>query len=229
MSNFDLVIFDCDGVVVDSEVLSCACLVETLAEYGITLSLAVVFEQFLGRSFATIEAFFAQAAGHPMPAAFREDYRRRLLASFRQSLQPMPGVRKMLSSLRTPYCLASSSDSVRLTATLAATDLTGAFAGRIFNSEMVEHGKPAPDMFLLAARTLGAMPARTVVVEDTIAGITAAKSAGMAAWAFIGGSHFTNAPGAKRLTEAGADRVVTSMSELGAMLQKDRGDGRATA
>jgi HAD superfamily hydrolase (TIGR01509 family) len=217
MNRFDLVVFDCDGVVVDSEVLSCQCLAEVFTDFGVPMSIEVVFDEFLGRSFPAVEAYYARAAGHPLPTEFRATYRERLLALFASSLQPVPAIENVLANLPIPYCLASSSDDERLATTLAVSGLRKYFGERVFNAAMVKRGKPAPDLFLLAAARMGADPHRTLVVEDTVPGIAAAKAAGMTAWGFVGGSHFAGKAGGRGaglLAEAGADRVFASMADF---------------
>ncbi len=214
MDEFDLVIFDCDGVLVDSEVLSCRCLVDTLAQYGVAVDLAEVFDRFLGRTFSAVEDHYRAVTGAPMPARFQTDLRARVAASFRTSLQLIPGVRPVLDAMDRPYCLATSSDAERLGVTLEVTRLAPYFRDRIFNAAMVTRGKPAPDLFLFAAERMSKAPARTLVIEDSAIGVAAGKAAGMTVWGFTGGSHHRGRDGRRVLAEAGADRVFASMSEL---------------
>ena len=126
----------------------------------------------------------------------------------------MPHVTSVLADLDRPYCLASSSDSERIRISLAVTQLAHFFEGRIFTAAMVERAKPAPDLFLLAAARMGASPAQTLVVEDSLNGVLAAKAAGMAVWGFTGGSHYAGRDMAPALKAAGADRVFHSMAEF---------------
>ena len=126
----------------------------------------------------------------------------------------MPHVTNVLTDLGRPYCLASSSDSERIRISLAVTRLAHFFEGRIFTAAMVERAKPAPDLFLLAAARMGAPPAQTLVVEDSINGVLAAKAAGMSVWGFTGGSHYAGRDMAPALKAAGADRVFHSMAEF---------------
>jgi HAD superfamily hydrolase (TIGR01509 family) len=214
MRDFGLIIFDCDGVLIDSEVLSCSCLAEVLTSHGIPIALDEVIERFLGRGFAAVPAYFEAYTGRPLPASFAADLRARQAAIFTASLLPMPHVTNLLERLERPYCLASSSDSERIRISLAVTGLDRFFSERIFTAAMVERAKPAPDLFLLAAASMGVAPADALVVEDSVNGVLAAKAAGMAVWGFTGGSHYAGRDMAPALTAAGADRVFKSMADF---------------
>jgi HAD superfamily hydrolase (TIGR01509 family) len=209
----DLVIFDCDGVLVDSEMLSCQCLCELLGEYGIELSVEQVLQLFLGQS-ATAVRHYCRQRGHPVPETFLADLKSRVQESFRRSLQPIPGVGAVLSSLQMPFCVASSSDLDRVALSLALTGLAPHFGSRLYSSQLVERGKPAPDLFLHAAAQMRTDPMRTLVIEDSVSGVSAAKAAGMTAWAFIGGSHYRSRDGRSMLYDAGADRVFERMADF---------------
>jgi len=209
----DLIIFDCDGVLVDSEVLSCRCLCEVLATYDIKLELNEALELFLGRSTAAVLQHYNKQ-GRLLPDEFRSDLKARVLQAFQSSLQAIPGVGSLLSSLHFPYCVASSSDLDRVSYSLTLTDLARHFSDRIYTSQMVARGKPAPDLFLYAAANMHAKPARVLVIEDSVSGVTAAKAAGMKVWGFAGGSHYESRDGRAILYEAGADRVFDRMADF---------------
>jgi HAD superfamily hydrolase (TIGR01509 family) len=209
----DLVIFDCDGVLVDSEVLSCQCLSEAFGAYGIELSVEQALQLFLGQSTTAVCHYFRQR-GQPVPDAFLGDVKSRLRERFTRSLQPIPGVGPLLSSLQTPFCIASSSDLDRVSLSLALTGLAPHFGDRLYTAQMVARGKPAPDLFLHAAAQMKAAPRRTLVVEDSVSGVTAGKAAGMTVWAFIGGSHYRSRDGRSMLYDAGADRVFEQMADF---------------
>jgi HAD superfamily hydrolase (TIGR01509 family) len=213
-SAFDLVIFDLDGVLIDSEVLSCTCLVETLGRYGVSMMLGEVMERFLGRSFEVVVLDFEHRTGAPMPAEFVADLHATLIERFEQSLQAMPHAIELLKRVDVPFCLASSSNIERIRVSLEVSKLAPFFKGRIFHSAMVEHGKPAPDLFLRAASDMGAAARRALVIEDSVSGVTAGKAAGMTVWGFVGGSHYAGTDPASRLQAAGADRIVTSLAEI---------------
>ncbi len=215
-SGFDLVIFDCDGVVVDSEVLACRCLAEVLTRHGLPTGLDEVFDRFLGRSSKAVDEHYRACTGRALPESFRGEFQDCLAEVFRTSLQPVPEIRAVLEAMDGPYCLASSSDDARIRTTLAAAGVTGYFGERVFSAAMVERGKPAPDLFLHAAREMGADPARTLVVEDTVPGVLAGKAAGMTVWGFIGGSHCAGRNIGEKLAAAGADRVFDAMAKFAA-------------
>ena len=211
--DLDLIIFDCDGVLVDSEVLSCRCLAEALDGCGITLELGEALELFLGRSTSVVLQHYA-AQGRALPESFVSDLKVRTRDSFQGSLQPIPGIAALLAGLATPHCVASSSDRDRVSFSLARTGLSRYFGDHIFTSEMVAHGKPAPDLFLYAADKMHAAPARTLVIEDSVSGVAAAKAAGMQVWGFVGGSHYESLDGRGILLRAGADRVFDRMADF---------------
>ena len=211
---FDLIIFDCDGVLVDSELLSCQCLSDELSGLGITLPLEQALDLFLGRSTGAITQHYREF-GHMVPADFPVRLKSRVLTSFEAALHPVPDVDAVLSGLRVPFCLASSSDLDRIALSLRLTGLAPHFGDRLYTAQMVRHGKPAPDLFLHAAEKMGAQPARALVIEDSVSGVQAAKAAGMTAWGFVGGGHYRGRDGRAILSAAGADRVFARMSDFG--------------
>jgi len=198
----DLIIFDCDGVLVDSELLSCRCLSEALAGYGITLGLDQALDLFLGRNITAVLEHY-EALGHSLPERFSAELRAGVRAAFLSALCPIDGVGSVLEGLQIPHCVASSSDFDRVTLSLALTGLTPHFDSRLYTSQMVERGKPAPDLFLYAAEKMRADPRRTLVIEDSVSGVAAGKAAGMTVWGFVGGSHYQSRDGKAILSEAG--------------------------
>jgi HAD superfamily hydrolase (TIGR01509 family) len=209
----DLVIFDCDGVLVDSEELSCRCLAEAMVQAGIAMSTGRALELFLGRSTAAVIEY-AAAAGKSLPTSFLPDLALQVRETFRSQLKPITGVAAVLTDLRLPYCVASSSDLARVRFSLELTGLASSFGPRLYTSQMVKHGKPAPDLFLHAASAMGAAPRRTLVIEDSVSGVTAAKAAGMKVWGFVGGAHYRLADGSALLRQAGADRIFAAMTDF---------------
>lgn len=189
MDDIDLVIFDCDGVLIDSEVISARMLVAELAAWGVSVDLAYVARHFLGRSYPVVIDQIRREFGLALPPQFEADYRRRLLAAFDDGLRIMPGVRAVLDSLDRPFCLATGSSPPRVARSLEIVGLSEVFAGRIFTSTEVARGKPAPDLFLHVASRMGAAPARCLVIEDSQNGVRAGLAAGMTVWQFTGGSH----------------------------------------
>jgi HAD superfamily hydrolase (TIGR01509 family) len=208
-----LVIFDCDGVLVDSEMLSAGTLMAMLAEEGFSITEEVFRSDFLGRSFAAAAERAALRFGRPLPEGFEARYRLALLDRIRRDLKPMPGAAGLLSSLDAPFCLATSSSPQRLAVTLAATGLAGFFAGRCFTSAEVMRGKPAPDLFLHAANRMGFDPARALVIEDSEMGVRAGLAAGMTVCHFRGGAHV--AAGYRLPDDVRPHLAAGSMAELG--------------
>ena len=188
-SAFDLVIFDCDGVLIDSEIISARMLVAELARLGLEVDLDYVASHFLGRSYPTVMRQIRTEFGLALPDAFEAAYRENLIAAFRRELRVVPHVRAVLEQIGVPYCVATSSSPRRAEISLALAGIGDLVADRLFTSTMVERGKPAPDLFLFAATRMGATPARTLVIEDSLTGIRAGLAAGMTVWRFVGASH----------------------------------------
>jgi HAD superfamily hydrolase (TIGR01509 family) len=211
---FDLVIFDCDGVLVDSETISASTLADNLIRIGFPVDLEYVNEHYLGRSFDVIKADYLRRAGRPLPQAFADAWYGDLFAVFRRDLKPIAGAADILRRLAIPKCVASSSSPARLALSLEVTGLACVFGTDVFDASMVSHGKPAPDLFLHCAERMGAVPRRTLVVEDSVTGIAGAVAAGMTAWGFVGGSHYAGRDTAP-LRRAGAARILASMIEFG--------------
>jgi HAD superfamily hydrolase (TIGR01509 family) len=209
----DLIIFDCDGVLVDSEVLSCRCLSGTLAAYGIDLDVDQALDLFLGRSVSAVFEHY-EALGRSIPGRFVSELRTAIRAAFLSSLCPIEGVSSVLGDLRIPHCVASSSDVDRVSFSLSLTGLAPHFETRLYTSQMVERGKPAPDLFLYAAERMQVDPHRSLVIEDSVSGVRAGKAAGMTVWGFVGGSHYQSRDGEAILLGAGADRVFERMADF---------------
>jgi HAD superfamily hydrolase (TIGR01509 family) len=214
MSAFDLIIFDCDGVVVDSEILSCGCLLTLLRQHEIEIDLAEVYQRFLGRNFQAVADQYVVWRKEPVPGDFRAKWEAAIRLAFSASLAAMPGIIDLLSSLKTPVCIASSSDLDRVTFSLSLAKLSGFFAGHVFTSQMVKRGKPAPDLFLHAAAVMGVAAERALVIEDSISGVTAGKAAGMTVWGFVGGAHYAGRDGRTALEASGATQIFDKMSDL---------------
>lgn len=207
-----LVIFVCDGVLVDSEHLSHAVLHGMLIEMGAEISFEQTVDRFIGTTMPMCVERIAALLGHAPPGDFLNQFASRTRAAFSAELRSVPGVEGLLATLRTPFCVASNGNRAKVDFTLGHTGLLPLFAQRIFTAEEVEHPKPAPDLFLYAARSLNVPPAQVIVVEDTPTGIRAARAAGMHAMGFA-----AMVP-AERLREAGAHAVVEDMLELQIML-----------
>ena len=208
------VIFDCDGVLVDSEPLSNRILAEELTAIGLPTTTEESVRDFMGRSFAAGVALIEERLGHPVPPDFAAGYHARLFEAFERELEPVPGVVEVLDGLELPCCVASSGDHVRIRRALRSAGLLERFEGRIFSADDVEHGKPAPDLFLHAALEMGFEPARCAVVEDSPAGVRAGRAAGMTV---LGYAAMTDPA---ELARAGAHDTFGDMRELPRLLTR---------
>ena len=213
-AGIDLVIFDCDGVLVDSEALSMAALVDLLAAAGMPVEPGFAYENFLGRSMKAVREILSGTLGLALSEAQLIALRVDLMRRFRDELKPVAGVAEMLPRLKVPYCVASSSAPARIRYALEVTGLLPLLDPHLFSASMVAQGKPAPDLFLHAAREMGAAPGNCLVVEDSPVGIEAARAAGMRVFAFAGGAHAAGANLAARLALTGADFIFADMLQL---------------
>lgn len=213
-NRFGVVLFDCDGVLIDSEVLSCTVLLRQLVRYGMPIGMEDIFERYLGRSFSVVADDYRKVCGKPLPDKFLADMKADLFATFGRELRTIPAVETVLTNLKLPFCLTSSSDWDRIQVSLRVTELGRYFEGRTYNAEMVDRGKPAPDLFLYAAHRMGFPASRALVIEDSVIGVEAGKAAGMTVWGFIGGSHYAERDGAALLRAAGADRIFVRMTDI---------------
>ena len=208
-----LVIFDCDGVLIDSEIISATALVEELTQHGIAIEMAHVLEHFIGHPYGVVAGKIAAIAGAPLPASFEGAYRLRLAKRFEAELRPMPGILDVLDQLAMPYCAATSSSPERAHQSLRAAGIAERFGNRIYTVSMVERPKPAPDLFLHAAAAMGCDPKQCLVVEDSDLGIVAAQAAGMLAWQFTGGSHYAGSH-PKAAPDVRPDRSFHDMADF---------------
>ena len=210
---WQLVIFDNDGVIVDSEPLAAAAMSEVLLAWGEPMSASDCEEQLRGNTLERDRQVIEARTGRQLPADFEDRYMARLLELLATDLRPVPGIGAVLDLLESagiPYCLASSGRRERISFALQTVGLAARFAGRWWGAEDVAEGKPAPDLFLLAARSLGVAPKDCVVVEDAEVGVRAARAAGMAVLGFA-----ARTP-AERLSAA--DHVFSDMAQLPPLL-----------
>jgi HAD superfamily hydrolase (TIGR01509 family) len=214
---FELVIFDCDGVLVDSERLSVRVEAEYLAELGWPLTEAEIVERFMGQSDEYMDEAIEAQLGSRLPGDWKDQFQRRYREAFAAQLVPVDGVVEALDQITAATCVASSGSHDKLRFTLSHTGLYERFEGRIFSGYEVANNKPAPDLFLHAAARMGAEPARCAVIEDTLYGVMAARAAGMRIFGYAGG---LSAP--ERL-EGEATVVFHDMRDLPRLLA----DGRA--
>ncbi len=216
----ELVIFDCDGVLIDSERLAVRVDVEMLRDLGWPLTEAEVIERFVGRSDKDTKAAIQAHLGRPLPRGWDEQINRRYRELFAAELVPVEGIAAALDAIALPTCIASSGTHDHLRYTLGLTGLYDRFAGRIFSAEDVREGKPAPDLFLYAAEQMKVAPDRCVVVEDSRNGVLAARAAGMRVLAYAGGL-----TPAALLTGPGTT-VFTTMRELPGLIGQEIGRQR---
>ncbi|HEY1735465.1 MAG TPA: HAD family hydrolase, partial [Methylovirgula sp.] len=198
-----LLIFDCDGVLVDSEIIALDMLAKALNDLGLPHSFEDTRARFMGKSVKDVLVEIETMLGHSLPPDWGQGMNMVLLNRLRNELLPVEGVKDAIAALPYPRCVASSSQPERIRLSLDVTGLAPLFGDRIFSATQVDHGKPAPDLFLYAAKTCGALPAETIVIEDSPAGITAARRAGMKAIGFAGARH-ADARLAEALHSAGA-------------------------
>ncbi len=185
----ELVIFDCDGVLIDSEIISARMLVDELEKLHVRIDLDYVTRHFLGRSYPTVMKQIRHEFGLDLPEEFEEQYRNRLLAAFERDLRVMPGIEAVLETLAVPYCIATSSSPRRAGRSLEIVNLPQLANTSLFTASMVERGKPAPDLFLHAAKQMGIKAKDCLVIEDSLNGVRAALAAGMEVFRFTGGTH----------------------------------------
>ena len=217
-----LVIFDCDGVLVDSEPISLAILSAGLNRIGVPIDVDIVRRRFAGMAMTSITAQVTQDYAVAIPEDFVPSIKAETLAAFDAGLAAMDGVVAALDGLDIPSCVASSSDPVRLRHSLGLTGLLPFFEGRLFSSSAVARGKPFPDLFLHAASCMGTEPRRCLVIEDSVPGVLAAKAAGMRVVGFTGGGHWQRNREGGVLVEAGAERMFQHFGDLGTVLAAPR-------
>jgi len=222
----ELVIFDCDGVLVDSEPISIAVLVEALAAAGVTMSEEEAHVRFLGRSLKSMSEILHDDYGLAIDAAFLDAMRKVLYERFRAELQAVDGVAETVDALGIAHCVASSSQPERIRLSLTVTGLLSRFEPNIFSASMVARGKPAPDLFLHASAAMGVAPEYCVVVEDSPAGIAAGKAAGMRVVAFTGGSHARTPGHRETLLRLEPDALFDDMRELLQFVRDEKADGK---
>ena len=211
-----LLIFDCDGVLVDSEPLSCTLDAELLTEIGLPYTADDIWRQFVGVSFKDMVARIEAEHGRKLPVDFGARLDSTLFARFETDLKPIEGIRETILSLPYPRCVASSSTPQRIALSLRVTGLADLF-DHIFSSTQVPRGKPAPDLFLHAAGHMNSRPEDCLVIEDSTAGVQAAIAAGMRVIGFAGGGH-CGPDHAEKLRQAGPIAIVTRMADLPAAI-----------
>jgi HAD superfamily hydrolase (TIGR01509 family) len=215
--SFDLVIFDCDGVLVDSEVISCRAHAATLTRHGYPITEDQVLDRFLGVSDLEARLIVEAEMGRKLPDDFTSQVKQATLQRYADDLQPVPYVAEAIAAISLPKCVASSGTPEKIRHGLTCASLYDILAPHIFSAGQVKRGKPAPDLFLFAAEQMKVPPERCVVIEDSVPGVTGARAAGMTVLGFHGGSHCR--PGyADTLRAAGAAATFGDMRQLPGMI-----------
>lgn len=212
---YELVIFDCDGVLVDSERITNRVFAAMLNDIGLAVTLDDMFDRFVGRSMDQCLEIISSLLGRDVPPGFVAEYRARSSAALLSEVKPVPGIEAALDALGLPYCVASNGTLEKMQTTLGITGLWPRFEGSIFSVDDVERGKPFPDLYLLAASRYGVAPARCAVIEDTPTGVTAGIAAGMAVYGYCALTP------SRRLKEAGAQFTFASMQDLAGLLRRN--------
>lgn len=202
----ELVIFDCDGVLVDSDRISLRIQAERISALGLEMDYEDCVRDFLGLGMPATLRILAERLGRPVPEGWEAELDAAVRDGFRRELTPVPGIVEALEEIELPACVASSGSHEKMRLTLGLTGLWDRFAGRIFSADEVQHGKPAPDLFMHAASRMSTPPERCIVVEDSPFGIAAAKAAGMSALGF--------AAATPDVRLDGADALFTAMEDL---------------
>ena len=211
--NFDLIIFDCDGVLVDSEVISCRAHAETLTRHGYPITAEQVLERFLGVSDREARQTIEREMGRELPDDFEAQMKQAALQRYTGELGAIPNIGEAIGAIQLPKCVASSGTPEKIRHGLTCAGLYDQLAPHIFSATQVSRGKPAPDLFLFAAEQMKAQPARCLVIEDSVPGVTGGCAAGMIVLGFHGGSHCP--PGhAEMLRAAGATFTFDDMRML---------------
>lgn len=219
-----MIIFDCDGVLVDSEIISNEADAAAFTSLGYPITAEEMIRRFIGRPKKDIWADVEKEFGRPFPADLLDRVTADIKARYHSDLKPVAGVAAAIDAIGGQRCVASSSEMEKLRLALSVTGLAERFDPFIFSASQVKRGKPAPDLFLFAAARMGKEPANCIVVEDSPAGVTAGRAAGMPVIGFTGGAH--SFPGhADTLREAGAALVVEHMDALPAAVEGLRAGG----
>ncbi|MEM7291877.1 MAG: HAD family hydrolase [Pseudomonadota bacterium] len=213
MKQYELIIFDCDGVLLDSEIIACRAEAEALTREGIPFNAEDVLRRFTGMPSQEMYRILERETGTSLPKHHYESVRQTILERYRSELQAVPGASDVLQSLTIPKCVASSASPTKLALGLVETDLYDLLYPHIYSTYLVAQGKPAPDLFLYAAKQSNVTTRDCLVVEDSVPGVTAAVAAGMDCIGFVGGSH-ARPDLADRLISAGANSTVSDLKAI---------------
>jgi D-ribulokinase len=210
----ELVIFDCDGVLVDSELIALGVTRRRLDAAGLRMTDEETRKRFLGQRLDSVISRIERELGTLLPEEFPDELSREILSTFAHELKGIEGVRQAVEGLRARVCVASSSAPERVRHSLRLAGYESLFVPNIFSATEVAEGKPSPDLFLHAARVMGTAPKDCLVIEDSVAGVAAARAAGMIVFGFVGASHFSPLDNGAHLTAAGAELLFADMARL---------------
>lgn len=219
MSGIELIVFDFDGVLVDSETMGCQIWSDVFAKYGMTVPARDIMEKYTGKTGTLICSLIEKEYGYHLPEGFLDEVNETTESIMAKSLKTVSGVLETMPVFRIPVCIASGSRPKRLNMCLDVTGLRPYFPEEtVFSSHFVKHGKPAPDLFFYAARKMNVSPENCLVVEDSSSGIIGAKAAGMRSFGFVGASHCTPERG-RQLIESGAELLFDDFKKLPELLK----------
>jgi HAD superfamily hydrolase (TIGR01509 family) len=213
MEDLKLVIFDCDGVLVDSEPITNRIFLEILHGYGLSIPHEEFVAKYVGSGISVVKSLLYTNHQFTLPDDFFKLFNARSLQALQRDLKAVNNVKQAIDGLNVPYCLASNSSPEKVSLMLKTTQLLNRFEGKIFTSSMVAAPKPAPDVYLHAARENGVSPANVLVIEDTHIGVTAAVAAGMHVFGYTG-----TFP-AEKLINAGASDTFSDMNDLKGLIE----------
>ena len=217
--SIDLVIFDCDGVLVDSEVISCRAHATVLSRHGYPITADQVLKRFLGVSDREARQIVEDEIGRKLPDDLEAQIKHETLRFYEGDLKAIAHVGDAIAAINLPKCVASSGTPEKIRHGLSCAGLYEQLAPHIFSATQVKRGKPAPDLFLFAAEQMQVAPEHCIVIEDSVPGVTGAVSAGMTVLGFFGGSHCTGEHEAL-LRAAGAERTFADMRELPGLIAR---------
>jgi HAD superfamily hydrolase (TIGR01509 family) len=215
----DLIIFDCDGVLVDSELISCRAHAEVLTRHGYPITADQVLQRFLGVSDREARQIVESEIGRQLPHDFEAQIKQETLRFYQGDLKAIAHVGDAIAAISLPKCVASSGTPEKIRHGLTCAGLYEQLAPHIFSATQVSRGKPAPDLFLFAAEQMKAAPERCIVIEDSVPGVTGARAAGMTVLGFFGGSHCSGEHEAM-LRAAGAAHAFADMRELPGLIAR---------
>ncbi len=207
MSKYKCVIFDCDGVLIDSETIAIETMVDMANDLGANISKEGAISRFKGKSFSSCMDTFSEIIGKPLPETFEVDYRVKSFEAFKENIQPIEGIKDVVKNLKVPFCTASSGPENKIRLNLGLTGLLPFFENNIFSCYTIKKWKPDPGVFLWAAETMGFKPSECVVVEDSLSGVRAAKNGDFDVFGFTAHDYHNE-------LKAEATKTFDSMSEL---------------